>query len=534
MGRILKRRTSKVSERGSAKAPRYSEEQVLSVLMGIPEVRESLGEADALLGAEDAGWISLRGGGNGIDLLPARRDRMVKECRAFWHGDPLAKQAVRLYTDYAIGTGITFNTKDTSNLKELNSFWRNKKNKKLTSAHGQQRLSKKLLIDGELFFTLFGKDQQTKIIRTIDCLQIKDIISDPEDEDTVLCYKRVSRNSEEPKYYKDWSAEDDDLAGLKDPETGKAITVEDDVVVYHLAFDDIGKRGNSLLSSVIGWSEANLKFMKARVSIIRALATFAWKVTAKGGQKVIDQVKRDLNSSLSNTNQRTERNPPATAGSTWAQNQGIDMVPMPRATGANDAGEDGRNIRLMFCTGTGIFPQYIGDGRDANLATATAMELPMLKEFTGYQELWKALWRIIFSIVLQEDIDELEETEAIHVLLPVMLQDDLRKLGEFLTGLHQIFPELAVPELLQVCLVAAGVNDIDEVMKSINAKRAENAALAQVVPPHQVPQSVPAGKGTPVPNAPGAQPVKEAAKIEAAKVKALNRLSKVLTEVFAA
>jgi hypothetical protein len=306
------------------------------------------------------------------------------------------------------------------------------------------------------------------------------------------------------------------------------------VVIYHVPFDDIGKRGNSLLSSCIGWANEHRKFMEARVSLVRALATFAWKVTAKGGQKVIDKVQSDLNSSLSKNTGSRERNPPATSGSTWAQNQGIDMVPMPRATGAGDAGEDGRNLRLQFFAGTGTFPHYYGDGRDANLATADAMELPMLKEFTGYQELWKDVWRDIFSLVLGEDIDE--DPLDITVTLPAMLQDDLRKVGTFLTGLHQVFPEIQVPEILQMCLVALGVNDIDKVMASIAVKKAENAAITSVVPPHQVPEPVPVAKGKKVPNAPGAQPVKEAAtlKIEAAKVKALNRLSKVLTEVFAA
>lgn len=530
----MKRRTTKVKEsrRTNASTPRFSEEQVLSVLMSIPEVKESLSGGDAILAAEDVGWISSRAGGDGLELPPQRRERMVKVCRAFWHGDPLAKQAVRLWTDYAVGTGITFNSKDTGIVKELTSFWRNRKNKRLTSSRGQQRLSKKLLVDGEIFFAVFGAEDEQKVIRTLDPLQVKDIICDPGDDEEALCYKRTDRSSP-PKtlYYKDWVADDDKLANLKDAE-GNAISVEEDVVVYHVPFDDIGMRGNSLLSSCIGWANEHRKFMEARVSLVRALATFAWKVTAKGGQKVIDKVQQDLNSTLSKNAGSRERNPPATAGSTWAQNQGIDMQPMPRATGANDAGEDGRNLRLQFFAGTGTFPHYYGDGRDANLATAEAMELPMLKEFTGYQELWKDVWRDIFAIILGEDIDE--EPLDVTVNLPNILQDDLKKLGEFLTGLHQVFPEVQIPEILQICLVAMGVNNVDQVMLSVAAKKAENATLAQVVPPHQVPQPVPAGKGTPVPNAPGALPVKESAKIEAAKVKALNRLSKVLTEVFAA
>ena len=530
----MKRRAKASESRRPKGGARYSEEQVLGVLMSIPEVKESLSEGDAILAAEDVGWISMTGSiGDRLDLLPLRRERMVKTCRSFWHGDPLAKQAVRLWTDYAIGTGATYNSKDKGTLGEINAFWRHRKNKRLTSSRGQQRLSKKCLIDGEVFFAIFGAEGEQKIIRTIDPLQVKDVICDPDDDEEVLCYKRVDRSSQEPKYYKDWAADDDDLANLKDPDTGKKITVEDDVVVYHVAFDDIGKRGNSLLSSVVGWTHEHRKFMEARVSLIRALARFAWKVTAKGGQKVLDALKSDIQSSLTQSATRREKNPAPAAGATWGQNQGVDLEPMPRASGASDAGEDSRNLRLMFCAGTGTFPHYYGDGRDANLATADAMELPMLKEFTGYQELWKDAWRDIISIVLGEDPDS--ESEDVTVTMPAMLQDDLRKIGTFLTGLHQVFPEINVPEILQMCLVALGVNDVDKVMTSIAAKKAEQASLANVVPPHQIPPAVPAGKGKQIPNDPGAPVVKEESlKLEAAKVKAMNRLSRVLTEVFAA
>jgi hypothetical protein len=514
----VKRRTTKVKETPSSDAstPRFSEEQVLSVIMSIPEVKESLSPADALLAAEDVGWVSLREGGDGLELAGQRREQMVKTCRLFWRQDPLAKQAVRLWTDYAVGTGITFNSTDKKVLKNLTSFWCNRKNKRLTSSRGQQRLSKKLLVDGEVFFAVFGGEDENKVIRTIDPLQVKDIICDPEDEEEILCYKRVDRGSpSKTRYYKDWAADDAKLEDLKDPEDKKTIVVEEDVVVYHVPFDDLGKRGNSLLSAVVGWTHEHRKFMEARVSLIRALARFAWKVTAKGGQKTIDKIQKDLNSSLSSGTGSRERNPPAAAGSTWAQNQGVDMEPMPRSTGASDAGEDSRNLRLMFCAGTGTFPHYYGDGRDANLATATAMELPMLKEFTGFQELWKDVWRDLFSIVLGEDIDE--EPTDIQVSLPAMLQDDLGKLGIFLEGLHGVFPEIGVPEILQLCLVAIGVNNVPEVMKSMAAHRTQLAAQNNSTPPVT-----------------GKQPPQKTPATEAAKIKAMNRLSKTLKEVFAA
>jgi hypothetical protein len=138
------------------------------------------------------------------------------------------------------------------------------------------------------------------------------------------------------------------------------------------------------------------------------------------------------------------------------------------------------------------------------------MELPMLKAFTEYQELWKDVWRDIFAIVLDEDIDS--EPVGLQVELPQMLKDDLSRLGQFLMGLHQVFPEIQVPEILQSCLVALGINNVEEVMDTIEAKRKElERNMGKQLPPPTAP------KGR---TAPATAPVSEAA-----TAAAMNRLA---------
>ena len=91
----------------------------------------------------------------------------------------------------------------------------------------------------------------------------------------------------------------------------------------------------------------------------------------------------------------------------------------------------------MVCAGTGIAEHYFGDASTGNLATATAMELPMLKMFSGYQVFWKEAWRDLFAIALQEDIDS--EPAQITLTMPAILEDDLQELGSFLTPLFVAF-----------------------------------------------------------------------------------------------
>lgn len=498
------------------------------------EVGESFGlsQADFELALEDRGWLSFAPGERGCDLDPRRRNDMITRCRLFWRADPLAKQAVRLWTDYAVGKGITYEAEDDDEAQaKLDKFIKYRKNKKLTSSKGQQRLSKKLLVDGDIFFAVFDGDSESpKTLRTIEPLQITEIISDPDDEEEVLCYKRVTRGpTPETLYYKDWAAEDDELEGLKDPETKAAITVQANVVVYHLSFDDIGKWGNGLLSSAVDWSNAHRGFMKDRVAITRGLAKFVTKLTVKGGQAAVDAMQRKLQSSLVQTglSGSLEKNPRTAPGSSWVQNAGIDMQATPRTTGASDAMSDGRMLKLQFCAGTGIMEHYFGDGANANLAVATAMELPMLKSFMGFQELWMDFWRDIFAIVLEEDIDD--EPAVINISLPKILQEDLVKLGTFLTAFTNAFPEAKVEDVMRLGLEAVGMDDIDLVLDAIkkqkaidDAKAAKIASDAAAAAKAAVP--VPGGPPVAGPKAPELQLSKES-------IDCLNHFAETFKEV---
>jgi hypothetical protein len=50
----------------------------------------------------------------------------------------------------------------------------------------------------------------------------------------------------------------------------------------------------------------------------------------------------------------------------------------------------------MVAAATGIMEHYFGDPSTGNLATSTAMELPMLKQFEGRQQLW---WDVLTDLV---------------------------------------------------------------------------------------------------------------------------------------
>jgi hypothetical protein len=445
-------------------------------LHNLPEIREAFTRADIELALDDRGWMVPGRQWTSADLDAQTRTTLVAKSRLYWQRDPLAEQAVRLWTDYSLAQGFTYKAEDPKVQAKLDAFCKHRRNKAIMDSEGQRCSSKKLLVDGEVFFAMFDQGEGQKVIRRIDPLQITDIICDPDDEEHVLGYRRLTAN-DKVLYYADWRCDDDDLTMLADqpdPSSKGKIgsKIEQDVRIKHRPFNTLLKRGKGLLFTACDWSKEHRRFMEARVAITQALSKFAWKQKVKGGQGIINKLVRDTQSSYAQSGVNSvEKHPQNAPGGTWLENQGMDLTPMPRVTGAGDSKEDGNQLKLMVCAATGIMLHYFGDPSTGNLATATAMELPMLKMFESYQQLWIDCYRDLFSIVLDEDIDE--EPAVIDIDLPPILAADLQKLGEFLSQIAAIFPELKVREVLQMCLISLGVNNVAEVMKAIEAKRAE-------------------------------------------------------------
>src|SRR3990167_440502 len=71
-----------------------------------------------------------------------------------------------------------------------------------------------------------------------------------------------------------------------------------------------------------------------------------------------------------------------------------------------DVANDGRAIRLMNIIGA-LLPEYFfGDGKQANLATATKQELPALTKFEAYQQIMlKQLWTPLLKRVVQNAVE---------------------------------------------------------------------------------------------------------------------------------
>lgn len=429
-------------------------------------LREAYASVTDTLGLEDKGWINLSQ--KAEIITPEERKLTVTKARHFALKDPLATCAIRLMTDYSFGSGMSW-TADDATQDTLELFWDSPANRGVLSPIGQRKSSDKLLMDGEIFFALF-LGQEVKI-RRIDPLQITEIITDPDDIEDVRYYKRewVDRQIiSHTDYYRSFRNEQDkatpDMAG-------KSIRKTQDALIYHIAINDlVGLRGNSYLLPAISWIELYRKFLASRVAIMLALAKFAWKLKTKGGPKQVADAKETYDEEVS-------------SGSMHIENEGLNLQPIKTDSGARNAYEDGRMIKLQVSAATGWPEQYFGDISIGNLATAKTVELPVMKMCQSYQELWKEAYNVIDDKVL-DHANISEDKRYIDRDFPDITPEDAADLAKSIQTLVMTFPEFAGSrDVMQRALMSIGITDTNEVIDKImsEVKRMPEVKLAKVL-----------------------------------------------------
>lgn len=428
-------------------------------------IQEATQTVEDQLRLEDVGWVAL-GGTSAAIISDAARILNMNISRLYAVKDPLAKQSIRLWTDYTFGSGLTWSTEHENAKKVLEAFWNSSSNKSVLSARGQRMSSDKLLIDGDIFFALFLGTEEEQRIRRIDPLEITNIISNPEDEADIWFYKREWTDkaaTSHTKYYRDWTnPKGDPPSGIEEKDVA-------DALIYFLNYNTTSQRGNPLLLPALDWIRQYRRFLASRIAVMLALARFAWRSKVKGGQAAVDKIKGKTN----------EQELPA--GSTIVENMGVDTTPIKTESGAAAAYRDGKMIQHQIFATAGFPEQYYGDISTGNLATAKTVELPVQKMITSYQAVWLDTYKDINEIVLAHNKIP-ESNWYVDMDLPPIAPADVSQVAEALVKILGTMPELADSEdVKQIALLTLGINDPAEVLASISkeAKKHPEAALAR-------------------------------------------------------
>ena len=432
-------------------------------------LREAIQSVEDQLSIEDAGWLTL-GQTSSETVTSSGRVANVKLSRLYYTKDPLGRQSIRLWTDYTFGTGMTWSVADENKDSKaaLEAFWGSKANQGVLSARGQRKSSDKLLVDGEIFFALFlGSDKEVKI-RTINPLEIVEIITNPDDAEDVLFYKRQWTDTQGRDHTDIYRSTTNQKGEKANDSAGGSITHSDDALVYHLTYNTITSRGNPLLLPALDWIKQYRRFLASRVGIMLALSRFAWHTKVKGGQAAVNTIK-------AKTNEQE-----IAAGSQQIENMGSDTQPIRTDTNSSGAYQDGKMLKYQICAAVGIPEQYFGDISTGNLATAKTVELPMMKMFQSYQKVWADTYQDIDEIVM-EHAGVTSDKWYVDRDFPPIAPADVAAAATAMVQILQVMPELALsPDVQQIALMTMGVNDPAEVIDSLSTESKKNPEAAAI------------------------------------------------------
>lgn len=462
---------------------------------------------------EDIGWTRIGTDQNDIrSLLGLSMWDIIARSRRGWITNPLTGHAVNLTTWFTFGQGISEPTAADERVQAvISDFWNDEDNKRwLTSPTAQEQLSNKLQTDGQVFFLLFVNRMtaQTKVT-VAEPLSIQDIIRNDQTLRN-LFYKQMifqgEYNYTTGNYVPSFNGNNFRFVpdiGIADPDAAADIPLDKrawddatDVFIYHLKVNcDIrDKWGMPETFRSQDWTNAHKDMSEDMATLIRSLATWAWKKKVNGTQGQINTLKSNLQMV------QNQSVPRSVTGGVQIENANVDLQPIPTPTGGANIHETGLRLLLrMSAIGYSIFEHYFGDTGTANLATATAMELPMLKKFQARQTMWEGAYDKILSFVIgravivgtlpgEAYINERENRWVIESPLdlgtdidfPPILDSDLVKLKDAYAGAAEaklISKEGAARQFM----LGAGINNIEDELIQIKKESAEDDAKAPPV-----------------------------------------------------
>ncbi len=309
------------------------------------------------------------------------RERVLTNCHAAYQRNPLAKAAVDYTVGFVIGNGFNLTCKNPEIEKVLKAFIDDPDNN--IRAYEKECL-KDLQLDGEIMLRYYkgNPDEEAGLIvavplRPWECQHI----------DTEKGFFRRKLN------YHFIRREERGDSGLDTSSEPEDVPADD---IQHIAVNKQGYelRGRPDLYVILPWLRAYKEWLENRARINHYSGAFVWhaKVDTQNPQTMAAVAARYAR--------------PPTPSSVVVTSAKEDLTAVTADVKASDASEDGRQLRMMNITGVRMAEYMLGDGENANLATATAQQLPALTKFMDYQQiLIEQLWTPMFKRVLQAAID---------------------------------------------------------------------------------------------------------------------------------
>ena len=346
---------------------------------------------------DEQGWINVSQGFVPWEVSGEERQKVIQKVREAYKKNPIAGQIVDIKRYFTMGQGISFKAEVPEVNEVLKTFWEDEENKWFQR---QSQLSDDLEIDGE-FFIRFFTDQYTgrMRVRCIPAWQITDVITDQDDAEKALFYRREWVEQK-------WDQQSK-LYAIVAHHTGVNADYIPAEEILHVKLGPLySKFGDSPLYRTLGYLNSYKEWLEDRAKLNKARAAFAWKKKIKSSASGIVNAASSVLATLNKLGSSADKPIAPKTGGVIVENEAVEWDVITPKIGGDDAYEDGRAIKLMICAGSGIFEHYLGDAKVGNLASTKSMELPMLKAFEWRQKLFElAVFMNVFRRVIRAAID---------------------------------------------------------------------------------------------------------------------------------
>ena len=550
---------------------------------GVVKCVERLWELELAL--EDRGWVRELTLAN-FEFSLFGIHRIIALCRLFKVKNPLIHRGIQVSAFYVFGRGVTVSSDDDATNQVIQDFLQNPRNIPEIGHRGLVKKEEALWTDGNLFFIFFRDEQSGElIIRTIDPVEIVEIICDPNDSSVEQYIHRrwmsnefdVESGVHTPKAAEAWYPALGYDPGEDRPTTiGRtSCQVSWDCPVLHEKEGGMVKWqwGVPMAYPAIDYARAVRRLIDNWCSIQEAMSRFAWQVETQGGLPAIANLKQTLATTLSiGDGTNYEQNPPPVTGSSWISGPG-NKLSMSKTSGMIDGPEVGRRVAHLIYMVFGLPETFFADASVGTVATATSLDRPTELKFLEAQERWREvlqrICRFVVECAQQAPAGKLQEAAksgkkpskqaSIDVVFPSILEHDILQqiqaiiqagtLGGFeVTGIDErvliglLLQELNVENWQDILELMYPEDEYEPLMDrtKLLAKQDEDALNPPAAPamgaPGAPPQDGPTGAPTPQgappvagqpaqPQAPGLKKAKAKHSAESAKIqRAVNAL----------
>lgn len=480
------------------------------------ETLESLKDNIALeLAKDDRGWNTLSDMFGGEVTSESTRVEEIKRSVYSYETFPAYKHAIELDKAFVLGSGVQKPQSNNPIVQYcIDDIWDDNENEETFSGYNAMTRQIDLMQGtGETFYLIYVNESTGKsIIRVAqDSTKIKNIITAPGDRDKVLFYEyemtlhtydyknRKYTDKNIPIFVPCITASEDDIAAsisdkaaLKTMAYGYNRKTNTRLYGYLGAYYrgiKGGLRGLPPYRTTYKWVEALKQIVAAAATIAKAKSKIAWKISLQegAGKTAMTGIKKSIQALETDL---TLANVSAADASTMIEN---------KKKGTYEAVDNKLNQQGYRDTQTMIMQQlasgfdksehYFGNPENANLATATSMELPVLKSFENIQNLfaatvtkvlkfavWKRLNALTPKVALKYAIDrgydvptdpikinailkaalpEHWNLSTIKIYMPEMVGKDL---NIFVTAVINALTNGLIPEKTAAMLVLSALN----------------------------------------------------------------------------